>query len=577
MNKTININLANTFFHIDEDAYNKLQRYLDAIKRSFTNKQGRDEIIADIEARIAELFTEKLQHERQVISFKEVDEVIAVMGQPEDYLVDEEIFDEDQKPPPSKSKKGKQLFRDIDNKYISGVSSGLGHYLGIDALWIRLIWILFTLFSGGTFIFAYILFWILVPEATTTAQKLAMKGEPINISNIEKKIKEGFDDVAEKVKNVDYGKVKSNSKNFFDSLGDVLIVLFKVIGKFIGIILLVTAASVLLSLFIGLFTAGTIDIFGGGYEWEEYVNMATDVPLWFISILVFFAVGIPFFFLFYLGLKILVSNLKSIGNIAKFSLLGLWVLSIISLITLGVRAGMQQAYNGHVSVKKELYVTPADTLTITMNEIGNYDNVYHGNHFQIMLDENGTKKLYSKAVNFNIKKSEDSIAYIKVDQRAKGNSYENARENAKAIEYNYFLSNKHLKFDDFSLSEVEHKFRDQQIDIDIYIPEGQTIFLDKTAKYNLGYHTENNMGYHRNELINHLWEMGEDNELKCLDCEDEKIDIDENKKAGININMDDDENHVKIDEDGIDINVKDDDGDEFKMKIDEDGIKIKTN
>ena len=76
MNKTININLANTFFHIDEDAYIKLQRYLDAIKRSFTDSQGKSEIIADIEARIAELFTERLLHERQVITTKEVDEVI---------------------------------------------------------------------------------------------------------------------------------------------------------------------------------------------------------------------------------------------------------------------------------------------------------------------------------------------------------------------------------------------------------------------------------------------------------------------------------------------------------------------
>jgi hypothetical protein len=87
MNKTVNINLAGVFFHIDEDAYAKLQHYLDTIKRSLNNTQGKEEIIADIEARIAELFGEKLKNERQVISYKEVDEVIAIMGQPEDYMV----------------------------------------------------------------------------------------------------------------------------------------------------------------------------------------------------------------------------------------------------------------------------------------------------------------------------------------------------------------------------------------------------------------------------------------------------------------------------------------------------------
>src|SRR5690606_13597685 len=131
MNKTVNINLAGTFFHIDEDAYGKLTRYLNAIKRSFSDPQGRDEIIKDIEARIAELFAEKIDSKKQVITIKELDEVIAIMGQPEDYAIDEEIFTDsaDTGRNEQQNTKGyKKLFRDPDNKYIGGVSSGLGHY-----------------------------------------------------------------------------------------------------------------------------------------------------------------------------------------------------------------------------------------------------------------------------------------------------------------------------------------------------------------------------------------------------------------------------------------------------------------
>src|SRR5690606_29469587 len=142
MNKTVNINLAGIFFHIDEDAYIKLQRYLEAIKRSFTDSQGRSEIIADIEARIAELFAERMKHDKQVIGTKEVEEVIAIMGQPEDYLVDDEIFEDQPKQQTTRSA-SKKLFRDTDNSYIGGVASGLSHYLGIDAIWVRLIWLLF--------------------------------------------------------------------------------------------------------------------------------------------------------------------------------------------------------------------------------------------------------------------------------------------------------------------------------------------------------------------------------------------------------------------------------------------------
>ncbi|WAC03244.1 PspC domain-containing protein [Lacinutrix neustonica] len=139
MNKTVNINLAGIFFHIDEDAYLKLQRYLEAIKRSFTDSQGRSEIISDIEARISELFTERVKHDKQVIGTKEVDEVISIMGQPEDYIVDDEIFeDEPQNHYRSKSA-SRKLFRDTDNSYVGGVSAGLAHYFGVDAIRIRLI------------------------------------------------------------------------------------------------------------------------------------------------------------------------------------------------------------------------------------------------------------------------------------------------------------------------------------------------------------------------------------------------------------------------------------------------------
>src|SRR5690606_31811440 len=161
MNKTVNINLAGIFFHIDETAYAKLQHYLEAIRRSLTNTQGQDEIIADIEARIAELFNEKIKMERQVIGTKEVEEVIAVMGQPEDYMLDEEIF-EDEPGYTRPVASGKRLFRDTEHSYIGGVSSGLGHYLGIGAIWVRLLWILLTILSSGAFILIYIALWLFV-------------------------------------------------------------------------------------------------------------------------------------------------------------------------------------------------------------------------------------------------------------------------------------------------------------------------------------------------------------------------------------------------------------------------------
>jgi hypothetical protein len=89
MNKTVNINLGGMFFHIDEDAYQKITRYFDAIKRSLNNSSGQDEIIKDIEMRVSELLNEKQKSDKHV-GLKDVDEVITVMGQPEDYIIEDE-------------------------------------------------------------------------------------------------------------------------------------------------------------------------------------------------------------------------------------------------------------------------------------------------------------------------------------------------------------------------------------------------------------------------------------------------------------------------------------------------------
>ena len=201
MNKTVNINLGGMFFHIDEDAYQKLTRYFDAIKRSLSNSSGQDEIIKDIEMRVSELLTEKQKTEKHVVGLQDVDEVIAVMGQPEDYRIDEEGIGAGTTNYSSSSTTGsRKLYRDKDNGMIGGVLAGLGHYFGIDKVWLR-IFFLIMFFAWGTGVLAYIILWIVMPEAKTTAEKLEMTGEPVTISNIEKKVREEFENVSDKFKN----------------------------------------------------------------------------------------------------------------------------------------------------------------------------------------------------------------------------------------------------------------------------------------------------------------------------------------------------------------------------------------
>ncbi|MEW7278399.1 PspC domain-containing protein [Aquimarina sp. 2201CG1-2-11] len=578
MNKTVNINLAGIFFHIDEDAYLKLQRYLDAIKRSFTDSQGRDEIIADIEARIAELFSEKIKDERQVIGINEVEEVITVMGQPEDYRIDEEIFEDEPQADHQRSKTSKQLFRDPTNSYVGGVSSGLGHYLGIESIWVRLAWILFTIFSSGAFILIYIAFWIFVEEAKTTADFLAMKGEAVNISNIEKKIKEGFDGVASSVKNVDYqkygSKVKSSSATFFDALGDVLLFLLKFFVKLVGVLFIIIAGATLIGLFVGLFTIGTFGFMDT--PWVEYMEVGShpDVPMWLISILVFFAVGIPFFFLFIVGLKILIKNLKSIGSVAKFGLLGVWILSLIGITILGIRQATLEAYDAEVISEQNtvLPITQNDTLKIKMKGDSRYaKSLRHHNDYNIKRAPNGGRVIVIQDIEVYLKASEkDSTVAITIEKKAEGRSYDEAEKRAENLKYAYTVEDKSVILDGYAIADYASKYRDQEVRVILTLPEGITVFADdNTANFNNSWKYDD---YITIEGMEEKYVTLINGELKCDECKDNEDDWDTNEE-----NEDDHdiqikkEFNLKIDEEGVELN-----NEPVKVKIDENGIEIKT-
>jgi phage shock protein PspC (stress-responsive transcriptional regulator) len=589
MNKTVNINLANMLFHIDEEAYNKMRRYLESVKRSFANTPGSDEIIADIEARIAELFHEKLENERQVITLKEVDDVISIMGQPEDYMVDEEIFEDEPRTYSATRDRVKKLYRDTDKKYVAGVSSGLAHYFGIDPIWIRLLWIFLTIFTWGGFIFIYGLLWILIPEASTTAQKLDMRGEAVNISNIERKVKEGFDDVADRVKSVDYEKVgntvKKGGKTIFDTFGDIVLFLFKIFGKFIGILLVIIGATTLIGLFVGLFTVGILDVIHvPGIDFYNVVN-STNLPIWVVSLLAFFAIGIPFFFLLYLGLKILVNNLKSIGTIAKFSLLGLWLITVILLIIFGIREAASHAYTGSTSVEDEITnLLPTDTLAIKVISTDEYDyekDMHMGDTF-ISYDEAGNKVLVSDDVRFRIRKSQDTLIRVQIRKEADGPSNKEAKEIANQIVYEYEVNGNTISFDDY-LTTQGPKFKDQEVRVNIFLPVGTILTYEQTSSRNwiATVTTDKDI----DSLEGFLWKMSDTGELQCLDCpasiemkgEENRNRININEKGiDININDNGEKGKIIINENGIDIDVNDH-GESFKMKVDENGVKINAN
>src|SRR5690606_14705604 len=177
-----------------------------------------------------------------------------------------------------------------------------------------------------------------------------------------------------------------------------------IFAKFIGIILILVGASTLIGLIIGFFTVSVTDLINvPGFDFIDAAN-AADTPIWLISLLLFFAIGIPFFFVFYLGLKILVNNLKSIGNIAKFSLLGLWFLAIISLIVIGIKQASEHAFDANVIEKSTLNVTANDTLKVKMYSNDAYmKHVYRNNNFKLIYNEADEKIIFSTDIRLIVR------------------------------------------------------------------------------------------------------------------------------------------------------------------------------
>lgn len=199
MKTTVTINLGGFIFHIDDDAYEVLHSYLIALERQFTNETDYKEILSDIESRLAELFTETLANKKDVISKEDVAKIISIMGEPQDFSTEDNQSNQSTKRTMSSYQSTKRLYRDPDNRVLGGVCGGLGAYFNSDPLLFRILFII-IFFGFGSGLIIYLILWIAVPEAVTTAQKLEMRGEPITIENIKKAVREEFETVKKNMK-----------------------------------------------------------------------------------------------------------------------------------------------------------------------------------------------------------------------------------------------------------------------------------------------------------------------------------------------------------------------------------------
>jgi phage shock protein PspC (stress-responsive transcriptional regulator) len=348
MKKTLTVNISGIVFHIDEDAYSKLERYLTSIRRHFNKNEGCDEIISGIEGRIAEMFQEKTKDHKQVVTLEDVSEVIRQLGEPEEISGDNTQEKDKQQPyeEPETVKGSKRLYRDPDNKYLGGVCGGMGAFFQIDPTWIRLLFIL-AIFAGFG-ILLYIILWIVIPKARSTADKLEMRGEKVNLSNIEKSIKEDLQDIkrnlqdlSEDTKDVFKKKKINREQNnalrmILEGIAAFIQAIFRFIGIILGVVLVFFGVVFLIALLTALFFGSLSFIAPFSHLLHPLSDMlevvfTTQWHVYLASAGILLSIGIPLILIMLAGLQ-LVFRFDTSSRVAGFIFLLLWITGIVLLI-----------------------------------------------------------------------------------------------------------------------------------------------------------------------------------------------------------------------------------------------------
>jgi phage shock protein PspC (stress-responsive transcriptional regulator) len=491
MNKTFNINLGGFPFSIDEDAFNYIQHYLETIRQHFSTSEGCDEILYDIEVRMAELFQEHLKG-RAIISMKEIDEVILIMGKPEDFGA--EPMDESHqnsyksKKAESTIKTGKRLFRDPDDKKLGGVCSGIAAYFGVeDPLWVRLIFALLFI-SGGIGVIPYIILWALIPEATSAGDKLSMRGEPATIHNIAKmvegelnelgdKINEWSKDLGSKKKSDDinarfYAKsILTDGINIFGKIAANIIPILRDVIKpvlvVIGVIIMTLLGISWAASFIGLtFAAPSLMAMGPDSSAVGYLGLVS----------IFFALGIPL-----LGMMLMVARLAFGYRLQKNVRTGLWTVWFLSLFTFSF-AGISTAKDYSIREEQSIttdYTMGAAEIKISMPET-DVERSF-GTIINEFFNEKGDQ-WEIRDVRVKVEKSSDALVHINKKLSARGSDSNEAIQNASFALNTLSVTNSEINISKFISIPGDKKFRNQSIEYTIYIPEGKKVNIDNSIK-----------------------------------------------------------------------------------------------
>ena len=451
MNKTVSISLAGFSFMIEEQAYEKLNKYLQALRNSL-EKDEADEVMYDIEIRIAEIFRENLD-KREVINSDDVEKVIAQIGTPEAIEGQSEENAERENP---QEKTRKELFRDMKKGKIAGVCAGLAQYIGLDIALMRIAWIVLCICSVGFSLVAYIILWVVLPEAETASDFLKMQGKPINFDSLK--------EAGQKV-NSFYNENKSEIAKTGAGIWKVA----RVILGWIMVILAVKTLIVLVSFILVFFGVWDFQLFGRYQDLEEFnffFNAGEETRYVFMAIVIF-AILIPI--VVFTELSIILFSPKTKVKYWSFSVgfLTIW------LLVLGIYFGFlvskkELIYSGNNVQEERVSInTQSNVLTLDLKRVEIPQN-FRAYGDDIFSDR---KKIYKEDYPdvYITRRHDVKQPYIVVRKQADGYNIPIGLSVPVEVSGNAVLLPNYISYS------YDHRFRDYDVDYELVIPETMEI------------------------------------------------------------------------------------------------------
>jgi phage shock protein PspC (stress-responsive transcriptional regulator) len=490
MKKTLTANISGTVFHIEEDAFEALQRYLASIRGQFAGSDGQDEIMADIEARIAELFTERLEGRGQVVTMSDVEHVVHTMGQPEDYLGD---TDEGTTSSTFNGRKAyKRLFRDPDDSWVGGVLGGLAAYIGADPLWLRIPFIILVILGIGSPILIYLLLWILVPKASTAAERLMMEGEPVTVDNLKRSFEEGGQRVAKEVEELGERWSGQHAKGAARAMRRgahrVARSTSRALAVIIGIVLFLIGISLGISL-IGALVGGSVlafDSFDGDHgiglaDLGRLIFPSGDQAMLF-SVSLFLLLLIPVVGILTAGLQLML-GLRAPRWIG-WTLGPVWIVSLLLVIFIGVRLGRDFQRSEPLVTTTRLEAFDGQVLYLTNLDVSDGMQQWRMHYGKGVLawDFDGLRvtedSVHGGWARLDVARSPDADFHLRVVRATQGASHKASLWRSTNVAFTTLQQDSLLGVSPWLSFPKEDKLRGQRLRFVVLVPIGKAVYFD---------------------------------------------------------------------------------------------------